>query len=479
MKKTVAFLLCFAMLLPLTSCYGVPASSDDTADIGESTTELLKTPTDYPIEVIESTKYYMIEKLHLTTVRYSIYDLNGNIVLREETDRPLTVSMLNENVVDIRVGMGTGIVRHKYYDIQNNRFSQDYDYVAATSGNLVAYIDCSMADPMYNRKLVVRDIFDASTFCKSFSLYFSTVGVLAQTPILSASFTEGEDELELVYLSGVSCVQLTATLPIRHVVSPEEVSPEAEKAMQAYEAVLQNKLKVFDTDAYEFFYIRNGRRPYDRTPLSELTDVKYAYMDLDGDTVNELIIDCGDTLILRYYEGTVYMYSFTFRNLYDLNTDGSYSWNHMGQNFEYGARQLAFEGAALKTKELWRIVNDGAPDAEYYLNGESVSRQVLLQYFEGTVKEACVLAPLSVSWSYNISYYDAIEIAKEYWKAKGIDINAYVVIYDESYRFWQSSTYVILLGQPTSDGYTAIERVRISKNTGQIDLISDIVDGKG
>ena len=348
-------------------------------------------------------------------MRYSIYDLNGNIVLREETDRPLTVSMLNENVVDIRVGMGTGIVRHKYYDIQNNRFSQDYDYVAATSGNLVAYIDCSMADPMYNRKLVVRDIFDASTFCKSFSLYFSTVGVLAQTPILSASFTEGEDELELVYLSGVSCVQLTATLPIRHVVSPEEVSPEAEKAMQAYEAVLQNKLKVFDTDAYEFFYIRNGRRPYDRTPLSELTDVKYAYMDLDGDTVNELIIDCGDTLILRYYEGTVYMYSFTFRNMYDLNTDGSYSWNHMGTDFEYGAKRLAFDGAKRCDKELWRIVNDGEPNAAYYIEEKQVSREELLAYLENNPEARVTFAPLELSMEGAVSQEEALKIADEYW----------------------------------------------------------------
>jgi hypothetical protein len=57
-------------------------------------------------------------------------------------------------------------------------------------------------------------------------------------------------------------------------------------------------------------------------------------MDVDGDSISELVIDCGDTLILRYYEGAVYVYSFTFRNMYQLNTDGSYDWNHNGRNFE-------------------------------------------------------------------------------------------------------------------------------------------------
>ena len=140
---------------------------------------------------------------------------------------------------------------------------------------------------------------------------------------------------------------------------------------------------------------------------------------------------------------------------------------------------MTFDGAELKTVELWRIVNDGAPDAEYYLNGKPVDQLAILKYFEDTPKVKVEFDRLNVFWSYKISYYDAIEIAKEYWKAMEIDISAYELVIDGDYWFWESTRYVIGLGQPTSDGYTVIERIWVDKNTGLIGLISDVVDGKG
>ena len=108
------------------------------------------------------------------------------------------------------------------------------------------------------------------------------------------------------------------------------------------------------------------KTPYNRIPLCELERMGYVYIDIDGDLINELIIDCGDTLILRYYEGIVYLYSFTFRQLSHLYIDGSYSWNHTGENFEYGGSRIYFEGTELKTNELYRIVSEGESNAEYY-----------------------------------------------------------------------------------------------------------------
>ena len=145
---------------------------------------------------------------------------------------------------------------------------------------------------------------------------------------------------------------------------------EAEIAMEMYKAVLKNEIKVYETDIEEYNYLKDCKTPYNRIPLCELERLRYAYMDVDGDSVKELVIDCGDTLILRYYEGTVYVYPFTFRNMYQLNTDGSYNWNHTGQDFEYGENQLAFDIAKLKPKEIWRIVNGGEPNAEYYIDGK-------------------------------------------------------------------------------------------------------------
>ena len=419
MKKLLALLLCFTMLFSLVSCFNSlrdPAANttvtNDIADTGESTTETQNTPTDTPAEIIESTKYYKIEKLLLSTVRYSIYDSNGTVVLCEETDYRLQISMLNETVVDIRISIGQGIVTHKYYDVQNNRFSQEYCYVAATSNNLIAYIDTPM-DDLNDRKLVVRDIFDETIFCKSFGLYFS---IAVPDPIHSARFTEGEEEIEIVYLMRENPpVQQTVTLPIRRTVSSEDLSCEAEKAMEAYEAALKNEIRVYETDIGTFNYVMNCKTPYNRIPLNDMDNLKYVYMDVDGDTVNELVIDCGDTLILRYYEGIVYVYPFTFRNMYDLNTDGSYSWNHTGQDVEYGENQLFFDGAKRKAKELWRIVNDGEPNAKYYIEGVQVTHEALLTYFENNPKTAVTFTPFELSMEGAISPEEALKIADEYW----------------------------------------------------------------
>ena len=176
---------------------------------------------------------------------------------------------------------------------------------------------------------------------------------------------------------------------------------EAERAMEMYEAVLKNEIKVYETDIEEYNYLKDCKTPYNRIPLCELERLRYAYMDVDGDSINELVVDCGDTLILRYYEGTVYVYPFTFRNMYQLNTDGSYNWNHTGQDFEYGENQLVFDGAELKPKEIWRIVNDGEPNAEYYIGDKQVTQEEILKYIEDNPKTKVEFLPLEVSWESN------------------------------------------------------------------------------
>ena len=186
---------------------------------------------------------------------------------------------------------------------------------------------------------------------------------------------------------------------------------ESEIAMGMYEAVLRNECMVYETDIEEYNYLGDCKTPYNRIPLSDCERLKYAYTDMDNNGVNELVIDCGDTLILRYYEGTVYAYSFTFRNLYYLNTDGSYSWNHTGENFEYGEEQIYFEGAELKTRELYRIVNDGEPNAEYYVEGKQVTQEELQKYIKDNPKTKIEFSEFDLT----LSEEEAWRLANEYW----------------------------------------------------------------
>jgi len=189
----------------------------------------------------------------------------------------------------------------------------------------------------------------------------------------------------------------------------------AETAMKMYEAVLENEIKVYEIDTQEYNYLADCRTPYESILLRDCGNLRYAHTDIDGDSTEELVIDCGDTLILRYYEGIVYLYSFTFRQLSHLYIDGSYSWNHTGENFEYGGSRIYFEGTELKTNELYRIVNDGEPNAEYYMGGKQVTKKELLKNINDGPEFWLQFDPLEVSWQKEITSEEALQIASEYW----------------------------------------------------------------
>ena len=184
---------------------------------------------------------------------------------------------------------------------------------------------------------------------------------------------------------------------------------------ELFTAALKNEIRVCLKVGEGFSYLKYCETPYSRILFSELRNLQYAKVDLDGDTVNELVVDCGDTLILRYHMGRICLYTFPFRDLYHLNTDGSYSWNQNSQDFAYGESQLLFEGDQLRKKELWKIVNDGSPNAEFYVDGKQVTQEEILKYFEENPKTKVEFSPFEATWEGKISPEEALQIADAYW----------------------------------------------------------------
>ena len=263
------------------------------------------------------------------------------------------------------------------------------------------------------------------------------------------------------------------------------VNPEAEKAMKAYESVLKNETKVYETDIKKYNYLKDCKTPYNGILLSDCAGLKYAYTDMDNDSIKELVIDCGDTLILRYYQETVYVYGFTFRNIYYLNTDGSYSWNYTGQNFEYGESQIYFEGAELKARKIYRIVNDGEPNAEYYIADKQVTEEELLKYIEDNPKTKVEFSPLETSWQKTISLEKALEIAAEYWygcyniKVGDKDSEtgfSYAILPKNN----DNKNYCIALAWLVEEShYSTLEMIEIDAFTGEIIVPTYEPEGKG
>lgn len=161
-------------------------------------------------EIIDFGTYYCIYKGNINQVCYDIYNLEGEIVLSEKTDRPLEINMINDDIIDIKIGMGTGIAIHKYYSVGENIFSQEFPYVLSNLDKLIAYIDVSKDKPFENRKIIVQDIFNKSLFYKEFQLDFSNV----DTPVIEAQFSKDGTFLKLTYLSGEEQTQISATLDL-------------------------------------------------------------------------------------------------------------------------------------------------------------------------------------------------------------------------------------------------------------------------
>ncbi len=486
MKKYIAFFLCLMMLISLVSCNAqnrddkLPSDNngENNTDLTADTDDGKKDDTDSNDtgygQIMDATDYYKIKKIGLGKHEYHIYDRWGKEVLVDVTDRPLRISTIDRSVLEIRIGMGTGTSVSKYYDIENDRFSEEFLCVVATSGNLLAYVAAPQEDAATKGTLVVRDIFNKNEFYKPFSLDFSPREVM---PISKAEFTEREMALELVYFNQTSDVDESVTLPVRTSTFDQNAFTQADKAIVAYEQVLNGNEQVYDVLCESYFDLKDVKTPYNRIPLQNETNMRYAYTDMDKDGVCELVIDCGDTLILRYYAGTVFLYSFIFRNLYYLKTDGSHSWNHNGSDFEYGETQLSFEGADIKERELWRIVNDGEPDAKYYIGGREVSLEELQKYWEENPKSRISFSSLVVPWQHKISRYEAIAIAEDYWKRFDIKENGYLVEHGVN-RWAPDSVYVFVIRRYVIDHYSTFDEIWVDKNTGET-ILPYAPDDKG
>ena len=245
-------------------------------------------------------------------------------------------------------------------------------------------------------------------------------------------------------------------------------------ALETYEAVLQNEIKLYDTEWNEEKYLMDCKTPYLQTPLYNVTHQKIAFTDMDGDGINEVVIDCSDTLILRYYEGKVYLYSLIFRNCYSLCTDGTHTWDHTGTDFEYGEKQFYFDGTELKCRELYRVVNDGEPNAEYYVGDRQVTKEELLQYIADNPTTKVEFTPFA--WEM-VSKTEALAIAKDYWKDFEIEKNGYIVAIAYNRRA-PESVYVAVIKQFVLDHYSTFDEIWIDKITGET-IIPHWLDGKG
>ena len=467
MKKLMAAFACSAMIASSLASCNVIETIQNTYENYFSETNVPMPQTDIQTNEPESERmhpHYHIEEVARHTRRYTIYNTEGDAVFSEDLKYFVNLYMIGDSIVAICIDLGQeyylgkNVYLHKYYDIKNNRLSGEYTNVIASTENLVAYWDFSAGSSSKYCALVVRDIYDETAFYKSFELKTE----LAKYHVDGAHFNEGEIDLVL-YERDVWGGFSTTTYPIRRPVEQEELLRKQTTAMTAYSEALKNDIPVYEvngTTVEPACRLKDLKTPYERIPLGEIEHLKYLYMDMDGDAINELVIDCGDILVLRYYEGSVYVYPFTFRGMYNLNTDGTYSWNHTGQNFEYGESRLSFDGVERKAETIWKVVNDGEA---YYIGDREVSQAEFESYIENNPKTLVTFEPLETAWKNEISEEEALKIAEKYIKDTYGDERAYTFTPISKWDPNYSAYFFLVIG-----GADVFTEVCIDKYTGEV-----------
>lgn len=186
MKKANIILLCL-LLLFLTAC-SVLENSNNSMQLGENNSDERR--------LIDSGDYFKLYDNTLSEI-YEIYNSQGELVRTETTDDTISITMLNESVLDISIGKGTGITQHTYYDAELNVFSDEFSYVICTDGELVAYIGLS-EDKVNNKTLIVEDIFNKEIYYKEFKGAFDEVDTYELSSV-GGEFSEDFSKLTVRY----------------------------------------------------------------------------------------------------------------------------------------------------------------------------------------------------------------------------------------------------------------------------------------
>lgn len=206
---------------------------------------------------------------------------------------------------------------------------------------------------------------------------------------------------------------------------PKIESPENQSAMQAYQAAINGDICVIDAQLGEI-ELKDCRFPSDNLRLDECKILYKAIVDMDGDGINEFVIQSEnkDHIVLRHYDGKVYSYCFDRMSFFNLNNDGSFYWvdSYDLANCTRGYNRIAFDGASCRVKEIYRIKQTspydyGDGDHEYFVDGKQITREEFRDYYYSNFisKDLISFTPLDISCEYPISSEKACELAADYW----------------------------------------------------------------
>ena len=267
---------------------------------------------------------------------------------------------------------------------------------------------------------------------------------------------------------------------------------QSEIAMEMYEQAIKGEIYVVDEQFGEIS-LNDCRFLTNNVTVGECKFINKAILDMDGDGINEYVIqaqDEADHIVLHYYDGKVYSYSFGVTEFRHLNTNGTFYWFSNSNYWVGGLSRLVFNGSSISIEKMYEvnIYEDEDKDA-YYIEGKPVTREEFGEQYDyyKYYSTDCIVrksfSPLEIDCSYPVSSERALEIASEYWEisdwdydcatgktiadrivlsSKPNDENGYYRIiwkleyYWHAYPCWEGQTpgYTSIYKEVTVDAYT-------------------------
>lgn len=157
--------------------------------------------------IVESDKNFKIVDHGDSIYQYTIFDNKSEIAVQGSHFGIIPIiKYIEPNIIEISLPAGTNVYYYTYYDIVNNKLSDQFTSPILTKYGKIVYID-------YNKEpymLVVCDLFDSDSYYKEFSLDFSPV----LAPIIDADFTD-EYSLCIRYQSGINQEEKSVDLSLK------------------------------------------------------------------------------------------------------------------------------------------------------------------------------------------------------------------------------------------------------------------------
>lgn len=239
--------------------------------------------------------------------------------------------------------------------------------------------------------------------------------------LLSASLTACSSSIDNLNPSNDGGSQISGTAVPTSSSSPSlsentktETPSIQDSALEAYKAVLQNGAEFYSVDNKKELFLNDfltNKEIYGAV----FNGVRFTVLDMDGDSVPEVVVELTVDNnpefyeVLHYMDGAVYGYNIVYRGLEELKTDGTFYYSNGAADYGYG--KLKFQSDAYEYDILGYTEssqnNDGVTTISYFIDNQPVNEESFHAFAEEQIgkedvvwhefSQAIIEAELSVS----------------------------------------------------------------------------------